>query len=240
MSKKGRLLLVPTLLGGDDITWIAPATLELLRPIRFFVVENERSARRFLVKAGIHHAIDACKFLLLDKHQTNPNAPLPPFYLAAALEGNDVALLSEAGCPAVADPGAALVLEAHRLGIEVVPLVGPSSILLALMASGLNGQKFMFHGYLPIDAAERVRSIKWLEKVSKQQRCTQICIEAPYRNTAFLKTILQNCQPHTLLSVAADLTLPTQYIATKTIAHWNKSSLPDLHKRPCIFSFLSS
>jgi 16S rRNA (cytidine1402-2'-O)-methyltransferase len=194
------------------------------------VVENTRSARRFLSKLKLSHPIDSLVFTELNEH--TPVAEVSHL-LAPLLQGFDVGVISEAGVPAVADPGAALVSAAHERGIRVVPLVGPSSILLALMASGFNGQSFAFSGYLPIKSDERLRSLKRLERLSAEGQ-TQIFMEAPYRNNKLLADIINACNPHTKLCIAADITLESELIATKALSEWKKGT-PDLNKRPCIF-----
>ena len=200
-----------------------------------FLVETPRNARRYLIKLGIKEAgkaIDDLTFHHLDKHAQKSEFRA---YLQEADNGQDIGLISDAGCPAIADPGAYLVKTAHRRGIEVVPLVGPSSILLALMASGMNGQSFAFVGYLPYKKVERNKRLQQLSKWATQQRQTQIFIEAPYRNNQLLKDILQNCHPSTKLCVAVNLTLPDQKIISQSIENWKQNPLPDFHKQPAIF-----
>ena len=206
---------------------LPPSTVETTRRLRTFVVENARSARGFLKAIAHPGPLQELKLLILDEH-TRDVAPL----LAPLLAGEDCGLMSEAGCPAVADPGAALVHQAHEAGIRVAPLVGPSSILLALMASGMNGQRFAFHGYLPVEPAERARAIKALEARSGAE--TQIFIETPYRNSALLSALLEHCRGDTLLCIAADLTLPAGFVCVRTIREWKKK-LPMLDRRPAVF-----
>jgi len=225
---RGTLYLTPVGLGGDDVpSLVPPATIETARTLRTFVVENARSARGFLKAIAHPGPLQELKLLILDEH-TRDVAPL----LAPLLAGEDCGLMSEAGCPAVADPGAALVHQAHEAGIRVAPLVGPSSILLALMASGMNGQRFAFHGYLPVEPAERARAIKALEARSGAE--TQIFIETPYRNSALLSALLEHCRGDTLLCIAADLTLPAGFVCVRTIREWKKK-LPMLDRRPAVF-----
>lgn len=227
----GKLYLIPSTLGECCIGDVLPQrTVDVVNRISRYVVENTRSARRFLSRLKIAHPIDSLTFTELNEH--TPAAEVAPMLLPL-LEGFDVGVISEAGAPAVADPGAALVSVAHQKGIRVVPLVGPSSILLALMASGLNGQSFAFLGYLPIKPDERIRCIKRLERLSAEGQ-TQIFMETPYRNNKLLADLMGACSPHAKLCIAADITLEAELIATKTVAEWKRNT-PDLNKRPCIF-----
>ena len=233
---KGRLYLIPSPLGDNDPAEVIPApTLALLQGIRRYVVEEVRTARRYLSRAGLKGRIAELEFHELNEHTT----PQEVEALAALFDdGQDVGLISEAGLPAVADPGAALVALCHRRGITVVPQVGPSSLMLALMASGLNGQSFAFCGYLPAKTEERRNAIKAIEKTSQVQRQTQIVIETPYRNDAFFADLLQACRPSTRICVAADITLPDAYIRTRTVTEWKKDNLI-IGKRPCVFLILA-
>lgn len=229
-SGKGTLYLIPVALGEEaGPSALPPATLEVARRLRTFFAENARSARHFLKTAGYPHPIQQVRFHLLDEHTREGDLDA---LLAPLAAGEDCGLMSEAGCPAVADPGAALVRRAHETGIRVVPLVGPSSILLALMASGMNGQRFVFHGYLPVESAQRAATIRMLEAHSEE--ATQIFIETPYRNAALLQALLEHCRGDTLLSIATDLTLPTESVATRAIGEWKKKP-PDLNRRPTVF-----
>ncbi len=226
------LYLVPNLLG--ETPWeqvLPPATVELVSRLSFFIAEDVRNTRRFLKKLNPAINIDGLTFFELNKHTT---ALQQNSYLEPLLEGNDMAVISEAGCPGVADPGADLVRAAHRKNIRVVPLSGPSSILLALMASGMNGQNFAFTGYLPLKQPERNRRIQLLEKNAEQLGQTQIFMETPYRNNTLLADLMKTCQPATLLCIAADITSENEFIATRTIAEWKKN-LPNLDKHPAIF-----
>lgn len=232
MNATGILYLIPVALGSDEVVSVlSPALLGRLPGLRHFIVENPKSARQFLKAAAYPHPLSSAEFQVLDEH-TAP-AELPRL-LAPLLAGHDCGLVSEAGCPAVADPGAALVRQAHAHGVRVVPLIGPSALLLALMASGMNGQRFAFHGYLPIDREEKMKKIQELERAARQADATQIFIEAPYRNQALLKTLLEACQPDTLLCLATDLTLASETIRTQTMAQW-KAASPDINRRPTVF-----
>jgi len=230
-QQKGVLYLIPTTLGDDALHTIPAYTKEIIAPIRHFIVEQERTAIRFLVKMGLKEVLDDIVFYLLNNQTQEAEWPA---YLDAITEGASIALLSEAGAPAVADPGAQIVILAHERGIRVIPLAGPSSILLALMASGMNGQNFAFNGYLPVKQPDRVRRILQLEKVSKQNKQTQIFMETPYRNKQLLEDVLKHCQGSTRLCIATNITLAGESIQTKTIPAWKKQ-LPDINKKPCIF-----
>ena len=229
---KGTLYLLPVPLGEVSPEQVIPHYVQgLLNRIDHYAVEDLRSARRYLKKAGIAKAIDDLRFYLLDEH--TKEADLSPL-LDLLKSGKTLGIMSEAGVPAVADPGARLVDLAHRLDIRVVPLVGPSSILLALMASGMNGQNFQFHGYLPIKNPRRINSLKQIEKQARETGNTQIFMETPYRNMSLLEDILQACRDETRLCIAAEITLPGEFIKTKAVREWRKK-LPDLHKRPAVF-----
>lgn len=229
----GTLYLIPTTLGKTpENNTIPEFTLNVLRKLDALVVENIRSATTFLQWAG-----DTIPEYEIDFYHLNKNIPDQEIFsfLKPLKAGRDVGVLSEAGAPAVADPGARLVKMAHQNGIKVVPLVGPSSILLALMASGFNGQSFAFHGYLPLDQKQRKNMIKQLEGESRRHDRTQIFMEAPYRNNELLKDILSACLPETRLATATDITLPDEQIISRQIAEWKSGKLPNLHKRPTIF-----
>lgn len=235
--KTGTLYLIPVPLGATALEAVLPLrAIELVRPLTHFVVENAKSARAFLKAVGTDRALQELSLEELNEH-TRPDAL--ERLLDPLRNGCDVGLLSEAGCPAVADPGADLVAIAQREGIRVVPLVGPSSILLALMASGLNGQRFTFHGYLPAKEAERLKSIRELEIESRKRKQTQIFIETPYRNLQMLDCLVKNCQPATRISVATDLTLPGEMALTRTVAAWKKETPPDIERRPTVFLLLA-
>ena len=233
---KGKLFLIPSPLGDNDPKEVIPVpVLDSLAGFRTFVVEEVRTARRYLSRAGLKGHIGELEFHELNEHT---DAATIEGYLKLFDNGNDVALISEAGLPAVADPGAQLVALAHRHGIEVVPAVGPSSLMLALMASGLNGQSFAFCGYIPAKTDERRSRLRTLEKVSAQLKQTQILIETPYRNDCLFADILAVCGTSTKVCVAADITLPDAYIRTKTVAQWKKEGLV-IGKRPCVFLILA-
>ncbi len=228
----GKLYLIPSTLGDNAPLEVLPISVKgTIEQIDHYVVENEKTARHFIKKISAKKSQPGLHINLLNKY-TEPH--LLPTFLDPCLEGYDVGILSEAGCPGIADPGAELVNIAHQKGIQVVPLVGPSSILLALMASGLNGQSFAFNGYLPIEASERKGSLKKFEKLSREREQAQIFIETPYRNDKLLAEFIKTLSPNTKVCVACDLTLPTEFIATKTVAEWKGVSV-DLHKRPTIF-----
>lgn len=231
-NPKGKLYLIPTTLGESDPMDVLPQTVK--RAIDFidhYIVENEKTARRFIKAVNVQKVQADLKISLLNKHTevSEHNAMIKP-----CLEGINVGLMSEAGCPGVADPGAVIVKIAHEKGIQVVPLVGPSSILLAMMASGMNGQSFAFNGYLPIDKSDKKSALKNFEKMSSDKNQSQIFIETPYRNNKLLEDILSALQPNTHLCIAADITLPTEYIKTLRVADWKKTKV-DLHNRPTIF-----
>jgi 16S rRNA (cytidine1402-2'-O)-methyltransferase len=230
MNATGKVYLIPTVLSPDALHTIPAYITATVQPLRIFFVENERTARRYLKALDRNINIDALQLHLM--HENHP--PDTALAKKLLLEGNDIGIMSEAGCPAIADPGHLVVQEAHHINAAVIPLVGPNSILLALMASGMNGQNFQFTGYLPVKPPERIKAIRELETLSQKKDQTQIFIETPYRNNPLLKDILANCNEHTLLCIAADLTGPDEYIHTKTIREW-KAAIPELHKRPAIF-----
>ena len=230
---KGTLYLVPVSLGGDDARSVLPSgTLDIARGLATFIAENAKTARAFLKAIGHPRPLQQIQFHVLDEHTGVRQIEA---LLALLLAGGDCGLVSEAGCPAVADPGAALVRRAHETGVRVIPLVGPSSILLALMASGMDGQRFAFHGYLPVDKAERARRLKELEQRARGE--TQIFIETPYRNAAMLQSLLEHCRGDTLLCVAADLTLPGGSVTMHAVSEWKKKP-PALDRRLVVFLLL--
>ncbi|MBQ2550839.1 MAG: SAM-dependent methyltransferase [Bacteroidales bacterium] len=232
---KGRLLLIPSPLGDNDPLEVIPGpVLDALQSISTFVVEEVRTARRYLSKAGLKGKIGDLEFHQLNEHTTPAEVES---YLSLFDDGRDVGLITEAGLPAVADPGAQLVALCHRHGIEVIPFVGPSSLMLALMASGLNGQSFAFLGYLPAKTEERRAALRNIEKRSSAANQTQIFIETPYRNDSLFKDILSSCQGRTRITVAANITMPDAYIRTLSVAQWKKENLV-IGKRPCVFLLL--
>ena len=226
------LYLIPVTLGDVEHRRVLPEyNREVILSIRHFIVENVRTARRFLKKTEPSIVIDNLVFYELNKHTS---AEAVAAYLAPLAEGESVGVISEAGCPAVADPGADVVAIAQRKGYKVVPLVGPSSILMSVMGSGFNGQSFAFHGYLPIDANERLKRLKELESRVYSENQTQLFIETPYRNNKMMEDIIKACRPQTKLCIAANITCEGEYIKTRTLKEWN-GKLPDLSKIPCIF-----
>lgn len=236
MSDKGKLYLIPSPLGDNDPSEVIPApVLELLAHIGTYVVEETRTARRYLSKAGLKGHIESLHFSELNEH----TQPQEVEAMAALFnDGKDVGLITEAGLPAVADPGALLVALCHRKGIEVVPLVGPSSLMMALMSSGLNGQSFAFCGYLPAKTDERRSAIHSIEKQSAAHRQTQIFIETPYRNDALFADLLRNCAPGTMICIATNITMPDAYIRTRSVSEWKKNPYT-IGKRPCVFLMLA-
>lgn len=229
----GTLYLIPTTLSDCELSQVLPdGNTPIIRKLKVFIVENIRTARRFLKQVDSNIIIDELQFFELNQH-TDLNHINQ--YLEPLLKGEDIGIISEAGCPAIADPGADIVALAQAQKIKVVPLVGPSSILLSLMASGFNGQSFAFHGYLPIEKGQRVDKLKQLERRIYSEQQTQLFIETPYRNRQMVDELLKSLQPQTKLCIAVDITSDTEDIRTKTISEWKKSVIPELHKRPCIF-----
>lgn len=230
--EKGKLYLIPTRLGDNAPLEVLPMSVKkIIELVDDYIVENEKTARNFIKKISSSKSQPSLKIHILNKF-TQP-IELESF-LDACEDGKPVGLLSEAGCPGIADPGADIVKIAHKKDIRVIPLVGPSSILLAMMASGMNGQKFTFNGYLPIDSDERKKALKTLERESLISNTSQIFIETPYRNNKILEEICRSLHPETDVCVACDITLPTEYIKTKTVKEWKQIKV-DLHKRPTIF-----
>lgn len=233
MNNSGTLYLIPITLGDGSFDKVIPAhNNAIINEIDVYIVENIKTARRFLRKAGIEKAIDELIFFEIDKRSDTANYPT---YIKALAEGKNIGVLSEAGCPGVADPGAEIVALAQEKHFKVVPLVGPSSILLSLMASGFNGQSFCFNGYLPIDQKERTYKLRDLERLAFREKQTQLFIETPYRNMPLMKDILTTLNNNTRLCIAVDITLATEQILTKSIEDWKKDTKLDLNKRPCIF-----
>lgn len=232
MKVLGKLYLIPTTLGESDPMDVLPQTVKrAIDFIDYYIVENEKTARKSIKAIHPEKKQPDLKISLLNKHTDSREYEQ---MIKPCLQGINVGLMSEAGCPGVADPGAVIVKIAHERGIQVVPLVGPSSILLALMGSGMNGQSFAFNGYLPIDKSEKKSALKSLEKLSYDKNQSQLFIETPYRNNKLLEDLLQTLQGNTLLCIACDITLPTEYIKTLRVAAWKKTKT-DLHNRPCIF-----
>jgi 16S rRNA (cytidine1402-2'-O)-methyltransferase len=229
---KPALYLIPVLLGDTPIDKVLPTyNHQVIMGIRHFIVEDVRSARRFLKTVNKDINIDELQFYPLNKHTSLQDIS---GYLKPLEEGNPMGVISEAGCPAVADPGADVVAIAQRKNLPVVPLVGPSSIILSVMASGFNGQSFAFNGYLPIESAERAKKLKIIEQRAASEHQTQIFIETPYRNNKLVDDILKSCRPQTRLCIAANITCEDEHIKTKTLKEW-KGHVPDLNKIPCIF-----
>ncbi|MCX6233848.1 MAG: SAM-dependent methyltransferase [Bacteroidetes bacterium] len=228
----GKLYLLPSAIGDSDIDLVIPVrNREIMLQLSEFVVEEERTARRFLRRIGYMRDFETVRFYIYNEH--SEEGDIRPV-IDSLLSGNDIGLLSEAGAPCVADPGAGIVREAHLSGIRVVPLTGPSSIILALMASGFNGQNFVFHGYLPVNKNERLRSLKELEKKVYKDSQTQIFIEAPYRNMVMFESVIEVCASETMLCIACDLTTDAEFIRTLSISEWKKDR-PEINKRPAVF-----
>lgn len=231
-SDKGHLYLIPTRLGDNPPLEVLPISIKkIIEEVDYYIVENEKTARRFIKRISPSKSQPSLKLSILNKYTTEAERNT---FLNPCLEGFSMGLLSEAGCPAIADPGSDVVSLAHAMNIRVIPLVGPSSIILALMASGMNGQSFCFNGYLPIDKIERKAKIKSLERLSSEHNQAQIFIETPYRNMKMLEDLVKVLHPDTRLCVACDLTLPTEFIKTLPAKEW-KNNKEDLHKRPAIF-----
>jgi len=232
MNQEAQLYLLPVPLSETDIQTIPQYNREIIGQIKFFIVERTRTARRFIRKLAPEVVIDDLTFFELNKRTTSDELAQ---MLAPIRQGHSVGLMSEAGCPGVADPGAIIVAMAHEASVIVNPLVGPSSILLALMGSGMNGQSFSFHGYLPAKKEQLAPVLRKLEQVSQQTHAAQIFIETPYRNQQIITQSILSLSANTKLTIAADLTTPNQYIVTKSIGQWKKSPPSDLHKRPVVF-----
>jgi len=228
----GKLYLIPTTLGETEPLEVMPLSVKkVVEQIDYYIVENEKSARKFIKKISPKESQPSLNLMLLDKYAEDTETAR---YLDICKEGINVGLLSEAGVPAVADPGASIVKMAHQNNIQVVPLVGPSSILMAMMSSGMNGQNFAFNGYLPIDKSDKKKAIKELERLSKDKNQSQIFIETPYRNEKMFADLKSTLTPTTFLCIAVDITLPSEFIKSMTIMDW-KHQQPNLHKKPAIF-----
>lgn len=233
MSSKGCLYIIPSLLGDEaSLDCMTPEILATINNLQHFIVENEKVARRFIKRISPEKKLSELQLYPLNKY----TAPIAyTRYLDNCEIGISVGLISDAGCPGIADPGANIVALAHHKNIEIKPLVGPSSLLLALMAAGLNGQQFAFQGYLPIKSKDRTAAIKKLERIAQKENQTQLFIETPYRNIPLLEALIQHLQPDTLLTFACDLTLPTQWVKTYPVSKWKKIKLENFHKRPAVF-----
>ena len=231
-KNKGWVYLIPTPIAeGTEDTALSVQTKIIVEKLSYFLVENIRTARRFISSLKIEKKIEGIQFAEL--HKNTPPETIPTLF-ASVLQGQNVGILSEAGCPGIADPGALAIAYAHQHQLRVIPIPGPSSIFLALMASGMNGQSFAFHGYLPIQAGERIKAIKMVEKEAYQRQQTQIFMETPYRNNKLLEDLLNHCRPDTRLCIAKNITGRDEFIQTRTIKEWKKN-LPDMHKVPTIF-----
>jgi 16S rRNA (cytidine1402-2'-O)-methyltransferase len=233
-NNKGVVYLIPSLLDEAGLQTIPAYVKDAVADCQVFFTENERTARRFLKQVWKEMVIDNYEWFTIHKAEKEVEA----VFIQKLNEGKNIGILSEAGCPGVADPGQLLIAAAQQMNVTVKPLTGPSSILLALMASGMNGQQFQFVGYLPIDNHEKIKTIKDLEAESKKKNCTQIFIETPYRNNQLIETLLKTCNPATRLCIAVDITGEKETIKTKSIADWRKNK-PDIHKRPAIFLLLA-
>lgn len=229
--EKGKLYLIPTLLGASDINILPPIVIDTVQRLKYFIVEDEKSARKFLKSVGVLPPYDDLHFFTLNKHTSSQEK----HEIFIQLSKVEAGIISEAGCPVIADPGAAVVKMAHQVGIQVIPLPGPSSILLALMASGATGQNFTFHGYLPISSSERQQKIKWLQEMAVKSGYTQIFIETPFRNESMVNDVIKTADEEIFFSIATDLTLDTEEIHTASIQQWQTKKLPPLRGRPSVF-----
>jgi 16S rRNA (cytidine1402-2'-O)-methyltransferase len=237
MTMQSTIYLVPNLLGEAALKDSIPdGVVTVVQRLKHFIVEDEKNARKFLKMCGVMPPFEGISFYVLDKHTTSASRG----EILKEITGQESGILSEAGCPAIADPGADILGMAHRSNFKVVPLVGPSSILLGLIASGFNGQAFSFHGYLPVQPLERTKRIKELENEAAKTGYTQIFIETPFRNEALYQDILKSCKPNTLLSIACDLTLATEEIKSASIKDWQKNPAPQLRGRPAVFLLWSA
>ena len=234
MGSKGIVYLIPSVLDESSLQTIPPYIITAVKDCQVFFVENERTARRYLKQLWKEMVIDDYEWFTIHKAEEQ----VQHIFKEKLKEGKHIGIISEAGCPGIADPGQLLVSTAQEMNASVKPLVGPSSILLALMASGMNGQQFQFIGYLPIDVQQRIKVIKELEAESQKKKCTQVFIETPYRNNQLTETLVKTCKPSTKFCIAADLTGPGEWIKTQTIGEWKKEKV-DIHKRPAIFLLLA-
>lgn len=236
-AKYGTLYFIPVTMGADNISQVLPPdVVSIAQGLDEFVVENEKTARHFL--GAIKHPTPIREITLKTLNKRTDDKEIPEL-LSTLIAGKDIGLMSEAGCPGIADPGAKLAALAHKKGIRVAPLVGPSSILLSLMASGFNGQRFSFLGYIAVDKAARIKELKAIEQKSRTHKETQLFIETPFRNQHLLKDILDNCDNETELCIACNISLPDEFIVTKRIRAWKQAELPDLHKKPTVFLLLA-
>jgi 16S rRNA (cytidine1402-2'-O)-methyltransferase len=227
-----KLFLIPSTLGDTPVVNVIPAyNLEIINTLSHFVVEEIRTARRFLIRCGYKNDINSIQFYILNEH--TPAQEIPSIFSNSG--NHNLGLLSEAGVPGVADPGSSLVEEAHRSGIKVIPLAGPSSLILALMASGMNGQQFAFNGYLPVKEPDRTMKIRFYEKRSETEKQSQLFIEAPYRNNQLMEALLASLKPVTRLCIAMNITMENEWICTRTIHEWKRQALPDLKRQPAVF-----
>ncbi len=233
--QKGTLYMIPCPISDETAPWtvLPESNRTVMDSLDYFIVENTRTARRFLSKAGVSRRIEELEFRELNEHSV-AGAEIEQL-VEPLMQGRSAGVISEAGVPGVADPGALVVEVCHRRGIRVVPLVGPSSIILAMMASGRNGQSFAFNGYLPVKPPERIRAIRHFEKRALQEHQSQLFIETPYRNVKLVAQLFETLAPSTPLTIATDLTAPGEFVQTHTVAEWKKRTLPDLNKRPSIF-----
>ncbi len=238
MANRAKIFLIPNTLGeGSDAKAVFPAiNTAIIKDLRHFAVEHVKDARRFLISIGLKELIDQSEFIELNKRSSNEEVN---HLIQLAKEGHNIGLLSDAGCPGVADPGSDLVLLAHKNKIKVVPLIGPSSILLAMMSSGLNGQNFAFNGYLPRDPMKRNKQIKMLENRSNKENQSQLFMETPYRNESMWESLLKTLQNNTLLLVACDLSLSSEFTSCRSVESWKKEKNLALNKRPAIFGIHS-
>jgi 16S rRNA (cytidine1402-2'-O)-methyltransferase len=234
MDSKGIVYLIPSVLDESSLQTIPPYIIAAVKDCQVFFVENERTARRYLKQLWKEMVIDDYKWFTIH----NAEKQVQHIFKQQLEQGKHIGIISEAGCPGIADPGQLLVSAAHEMNAVIKPLVGPNSILLALMASGMNGQQFQFAGYLPINTPERIKAVKELEAESQKKKCTQIFIETPYRNNQLTETVIKNCKPSTKFCIAADLTGPGEWVKTQTIDAWKKDKV-DIHKRPAIFLLLA-
>lgn len=230
-SESGKIILIPASIGEGSAEYFTAPIKALIYEIDYFMVENERSTRRFLRSIGYNKNFDAG---IMQVMQSAKNFKVDTRFVKELKEGKNIGVISEAGCPGIADPGSVVVRWAHENNIKVTPIIGPSSVFLALMASGLNGQQFVFHGYLPVSVSERKKKLKQIESESKKHHQTQIFIETPYRNNGLAKDMIDTLQGNTLLCIASEITMPTESIKTKRVSEW-KNQLPDLNKKPTIF-----